>query len=165
MIREMLQLKKYFPGGEQVMTKKRALAAAAVLVLAAALWIRYDRRNIRVEIDGERVAYVVAYCQGLGPRRLDRREHLEMIDGLAEMLTGEYAYRESRSNYGSSGGGPYSILFYGENGQVLADIRYFNSCIAVRQNQRGKYRLYEKNDGRLSFGEFEVYLNTHGTNQ
>ena len=147
------------------MVRKRTLITAAVVVLAAVLWIRHDRQNIRVEIDGERVTYIVAYCQGLGPRRLDRREHPEMIDSLAEMLTGEYAYRETRSNYGVSGGGPYSILFYGENGQVLADVRYFGDCIAVMKNQRGKYWLYERVDGRLSLGAFETYLNTHGRYQ
>jgi hypothetical protein len=147
------------------MMRKRTLITAAVVVLAAVLWIRHDRQNIRVEIDRERVAYIVAYCRGLGPRQLEHREHPEMIDGLVDMLNGEYAYRKTVNNYGSSGGGPYSVLFYGADGQLIADIRYFDGLIAVPKNQRGKYRLYEKVDGRLSFQEFEAYLNTYGRNR
>ena len=147
------------------MMRKRTLITAAVVVLAAVLWIRHDRQNIRVEIDGEEVAYVVGYCRGGRPPETGLPGASGDDRGLVEMLNGEYAYRKTQSNYGSSGGGPYSILFYGADGQLIADIRYFDGLIAVPKNQRGKYRLYEKVDGRLSFQEFEAYLNTYGRNR
>lgn len=140
--------------------------AAAVLALGAFAIIRGERQNniqnISIDIDREGLAYIIGSC-GLGPTLLNYSEHQEMIDCVTEMVSGEYAYKKTWSNYGRSGGGPHSIsfLYTAENDKEYT-ILYADGCIAISAGKKYVYYLYEKISGEISFDDFEDYLRLHG---
>ena len=146
------------------MKKKSFVIAAVMVVLALGLYLLVNGKGeLHVDISNEGLEYVVANCQGLGPKRLAYDAHAEAIDRVIDMVNGDYSHMGAWSNIGASGGGPYSILFYrqGEK-EPYREISYVDDRLAVARGKPGQFDLYKKKDGSVSFHTFEAYLKENG---
>lgn len=151
---------------EKSAKRKTAVIVAAtviVLLLAAVALIQAKNAKISIDIPREDLDYIVIYCRGLGPKKLDYAEHSEIIDSAAERLSGSYKYAGRWSNIGVSGGGPNTILFYSKGSAEPLELRYVNGRIAVERRSAGHYRLYKKADSLLGLSELEEYAIVYGS--
>ena len=145
--------------------KTAAIVAAAVILLLVGAFALIQAKNSKMSIDipREDLDYIVIYCRGLGPKKLDYAEHSAMIDSVAETLSGEYKFAGLWSNKGVSGGGPNTVLFYFEGSNEPLEVQYVNGRVAVERRSAGHYRLYKKADSLLVLSELEEYATAYGS--
>ncbi len=148
---------------EKMKGKYRWLAGVTIIILVLSIFVvNYRDRNISIEIQREDIAYIVGYCRGYGPRKLNYSEHSMMIDQVIQILSGEYTYQKIWSNDGKSGGGPYSIVFFSDDDEELYRVQYVDGYVAQEKTNTSKYYLYEKNNDHVLLDDFEEYLDLYG---
>ena len=145
------------------MKRKNVLLASLVMILLLCYIVmvaKRERQEISISVGKESLQYIIANT-GSGPKRLEYKEHQEIVDYLIAMLNGKYTYKESWSNDGKSGGGPYLIEFH-YSGKETEYVKYLDGYIAMSLNKKGDFSIYEKNGENISFNDFETYLKEYG---
>ena len=137
--------------------------ASVVIILLVVLGIeRKKREKIIVTIPIDNLSQITAYCQGLGPKKLDYRKDPEAIIQLIEMVSGEYEYVKDWSTVGMIPGGVNIIKFYYWGQSEPVTLYYADGLVAAPGLLKGHYDLYQKKTSPVSFDNFEEYLFTYG---
>ena len=140
-----------------------AVVGSAAIILLVVFGIeRLKRAKTSVSIPKEELSQIVAYCRGLGPKKLDYREDPEAIDQLIEMVSGEYEYVKDWSTVGMIPGGVNAVYFYYWGQSEPIPLYYADGLVAVPGFLEGHFDLYQKKSSPVSFEAFEEYLFEYG---
>ena len=114
------------------------------------------------DLDSDKVGYIICYCRGFGPKKLEYSENQEVIDELCRMLSGEYEYANTWRDKGRDGGGASKLGFYDAAGNEVETVYYKNGFICVEGRAEGSYYRYRHKENDLSFTALEEAVDLNG---
>lgn len=138
---------------------KRVWLLLIILLVVFSLLVSWTKRqHISLSINTTNLSYIICYCDGMGPRRLDFKDNETVIDDLCKSISGEYNYVRWWIEPGTDGGGLSKICFFDEDGNEMNTIYYWNGYICKKSILGNAYFLYTHKEHRINFSEVEKAL-------